>query len=220
MKLLAVETSSPIFSAAVCDGPDVKAFLQVEGQGRPSSLLTDLMEQVLGKAGLRLSDLDGFALSIGPGSFTGLRIGVMTLKTMAWALKKPVLPVSSLEVVARNADPSSRDLLVLVDARRGNVYSALFSPNGKDSLRRIHPDELLSPEEALKKIQRPVRVIGDGLKKYWKQVAELGVERAEQTAPELWVPRADTVVRIAEEAWPEGQVDDPHTLVPQYFYLP
>lgn len=210
VRLLAVETSSPVFSAAVCEGPEIIAFLQTEGQGRPSSLLTELIEQTLQKAGLKMEELDGFAISIGPGSFTGLRVGVMTVKALAWALKKPVLPVSSLEVIAHNAAAGPNDVWVLLDACKGNVYSAVFSPAG-GALRRTSPDELLSPEEALKKVKEPARVIGAGIKKY-------GAQGAEPAPPEQWIPRADVVARIAAAAWPQGRVDDAHTLVPQYLY--
>lgn len=218
VKLLAIETSSPIFSVALCDGPEVVGFLQADGQGRPSSLLTDLLAQALEKAGLRMRELDGFAVSIGPGSFTGLRTGVMTVKTIGWALKKPVLPISSLEVIARNADSSARDVLVFLDARKGNVYSALFSPEGAGSLQRAGPDELLAPAEALNRIRQPALVVGDGLKKYGDLLKALALGAAEPAAAGLWVPRADVLGRIAAARWPEGRVDDAHTLVPQYLY--
>ncbi len=218
VKLLAVETSSPIFSVAVCDGPEILTFRLVDGQGPASSMLTDLIEGGLQKAGLKMEELDGFAISIGPGSFTGLRIGVMTVKALAWALKKPVLPVSSLEVIAHNAADGSKDVWVLLDACKGNVYSAVFSPAGGGALRRTGPDELLSPDEALKKVQGPVRVIGAGIKKYGHKLAELGAGWAETVPPEQWIPRADVVARIAAAAWPQGRVDDAHTLVPQYLY--
>ena len=218
MKLLAVETSSPIFSVAVCDGSGVRAYHQVEGKGRPSALLTDLIQQGLGEARLSLKDLDGFALSVGPGSFTGLRVGVMTVKTLAWALKKPVLPVSSLEVIARNVPPEARSVCAFLDARKGNVYTACFLRNEKGLLQRAGPDELLRPEEALKKVEPSAQLIGDGLQRYAEVVASAGLGGMDQAPAPLWVPRADRLCEIAHSRWPAGIVDDPHSLVPQYLY--
>ncbi|MDO8730653.1 MAG: tRNA (adenosine(37)-N6)-threonylcarbamoyltransferase complex dimerization subunit type 1 TsaB [Candidatus Omnitrophota bacterium] len=218
MKLLAVETSSAIFSVAASDGGSILASEQMQGLGQTSLLLTDLAESVLRQAGLSLESLDGFAISIGPGSFTGLRIGVMTVKTLAWALKKPVLPVSSLEVIANNLPDSGQPVVPFLDARKGKVYMACFAPDEKGSLRRIDPDAFLKPEEVLRSFKEPAILVGDGLKRYAELVnsaAPAGVEKAE---PSLWVPRADVLCRLAARRWPEGLVDDPHRLVPQYLY--
>ena len=218
MKLLAVETSSPVFSVAASDGTSALAWEQVQGQGLPSLLLTDLIQSVLKEAGISLEALDGFAVSIGPGSFTGLRIGVMTVKTLAWALKKPVLPVSSLEVMAHNARESGQPVVPFVDARKGNVYMASFAPDGRGKLRRTAPDELLRPEEALRRFPEPALLLGDGLNRYAELVASLASAGVQRADPELWVPRADSLCEIAASRWPEALVDDPHRLVPQYLY--
>lgn len=219
MKLLGIETSSPSFSVAVSEGPKILTTLQGEGQGRPSSLLTDLIQQSLEKAGLKLPELDGFAISIGPGSFTGLRVGVMTVKTLAWALKKPVLPISSLEVLAHGAGGvnSAPNIHLFLDARKGNVYWAHFRRNGEE-LQRMSPDELLRPEEALGRIKPPVLMVGDGLRRYAEVIASSSPSGFEQSPASLWIPRADLLCRIAHSRWPAGIVDDPHPLVPQYLY--
>lgn len=217
MKWLGIETSSPTFSVAVSDGEKVRVCLQGEGQGRPSTLLTDLIEQALKQAGLALPQVEAFAVSIGPGSFTGLRVGVMTVKTLAWALAKPVQPVSSLETAAQNLAASPKDVLVWVDARKGNVYAALFSPDGKGGLLRAGEDRLLPPEEPLRRLERPAAVMGDALNRYGALLASAGAP-ADPVPADLWVPRADSLCRLAARRWPQGRVDDPHGLVPQYLY--
>lgn len=217
MKWLGIETSSLFFSVAVSDGEKALACLQKEGQGRPSTLLSDLIEEALQQTGLTLPQVDAFAVSIGPGSFTGLRVGVMTVKTMAWALRKPVQPVSSLEVMAQNLAASPKDVLVYVDARKGNVYTALFSPDGKGGLLRAGEDRVLPPDEPLRRLERPAAVLGDGISRYGALLAATGAP-ADPAPADLWVPRADSVCRLAARRWPEGRVDDPHGLVPQYLY--
>lgn len=220
MRWLGIETSGPVFSIAVSDGEKILSCLQGEGQGRPSSLLTGLIEEALRQAGMELAQLDALAVSIGPGSFTGLRVGVMTAKTLAWALRRPVQPVSSLEAIAQNLAASPRDVLVFLDARKGNVYSALFSPEGDGQLARATEDELLLPADALGRARGSAIVIGDGLKKYGALVAGTSstAARLEPAPEDLWFPRADTVCRLADCQWPQGRVDDPHRLVPKYLY--
>jgi tRNA threonylcarbamoyladenosine biosynthesis protein TsaB len=218
VKILGVETSSPFFSVAVADGSNLLSYRQMDSQGLSSLMLTDMVQAALKEAALELEGLDGFAISIGPGSFTGLRIGVMTVKTLAWALKKPVLPVSSLEVMARNARDSGQPVVPFVDARKGNVYMACFNPDGMGKLRRAAPDELLRPEEALRRFPEPALLMGDGLKRYADLVASRASAGVQPAAPELWVPRADLLCEIASARWPEALVDDPHRLVPQYLY--
>ena len=218
MKLLGVETSSPVFSVAVSDGPGRIDYWPAQEQGQPALLLADMIQAALEKAGWALEELDGFAISIGPGSFTGLRIGVMSVKTLAWSASKPVLPVSSLEVIAHNLQDSRQPVVPFVDARKGNVYMASFSPDGRGSLRRDGPDELLRPEDALRRFSEPAVLVGDGLKRYADLVASLAPAGVEQAPPQLWVPRADVLCRLADSRWPSGLVDDPHRLVPQYLY--
>lgn len=218
MRLLGLETSSPAFSVAASDGSKILAYQQVDGQGPPSLLLTDLIQAVLEKAGLTLQQLDGFAVSIGPGSFTGLRIGVITVKTLAWTLKKPVLPISSLEVIANNLEHSAQPVVPFLDARKGNIYMACFAPDKNGLLQRTDPDTLQRPEEALRHFEEPAVLVGDGLKRYAELVSSMAPAGVEQADPSLWVPRADLLCRLAARRWPAGLVDDPHRLVPQYLY--
>ena len=218
MKLLGVETSSPIFSVALCDGEQVLSCLKVGALKRPSLLLSDLVEKAALYAGVKLKDLDGFAVSIGPGSFTGLRVGVMTVKTLAWALKKPVLPVSSLEVIAQNLIPSSVPVCPFLDARKGKVYAALFSPDEAGGLRRVGPDRLLLPEDLLQKLEPRTILVGDALQRYAPLLSSLNGHRFTPAPLCSGVPSAEHLCRIAVRRWPDDLVDDPHRLVPQYLY--
>jgi tRNA threonylcarbamoyladenosine biosynthesis protein TsaB len=140
------------------------------------------------------------------------------VKTLAWVLKKPILPVSSLEVLARNLRDGSCPIVPFVDARKGKVYV------------RIQEDKLLLPGEAIQTIPTGACLIGDGVERY---KTLLGQRSDLEIAPtESWFPRADELCRIASSRWPEGRggasaspsrwpeglVDDPHRLMPQYLY--
>lgn len=218
MKLLGVETSSGTFSVAVSDDEKILAFLQAQGIGRPSTGLTPLMEQALQETGWNFPDLDGFALSIGPGSFTGLRVGVTMVKTLAWALKKPVVPVSTLEIIAENLLKTDREILLFLDARKGKVYTARFRSNGTDFVQRLSEDQLLLPEETLKTVTRPTVLLGDGTLRYEQLLTPFGPEKLTVAEPSAWIPRADVLCRLAHRDFETSRVDDPHRLVPQYLY--
>jgi tRNA threonylcarbamoyladenosine biosynthesis protein TsaB len=215
--ILGIETSSPVFSAAVSSGPELRAFLQVEGVGRPSGLLTDLITHALEKAGLTIEQINAIAVSIGPGSFTGLRVGIVTAKTLGWALKIPMIPVSSLEVAAQNLAGAKKEVHLLVDARKGNFYYARFGP-GPDGLTRLEPDQRLKPEEAVAKVGAGSFIMGDAIDKYAELIRSIGMNPCEPVPPFAWVPRADHLCRIAQRRWPEGQVTDWHRLQPNYLY--
>lgn len=163
-----------------------------------------MIEDCAKEAKLKLSELDGFAVSIGPGSFTGLRIGVTTVKTLAWALKKQVLPVSTLEVIAQGVSEGKQPIFLLMDARKGRVYTASFRPDGEGGLQRLSPDRLMTPEEALKEIPKPAVGVGDAARYHPGLLAP--------------APSARELCRMAARRWPSGVVDDPHRLVPEYLY--
>ncbi|MCM8794987.1 MAG: tRNA (adenosine(37)-N6)-threonylcarbamoyltransferase complex dimerization subunit type 1 TsaB [Candidatus Omnitrophica bacterium] len=215
MILVAVETSSPLFSVAAWkDGAVVKE-LKADGMGQPSVLLTDWIDQVLKAAGCAPEEIDGFAISVGPGSFTGLRVGIMAVKTIAWVLKKPILPVSSLEVIAWNLDPGTETGCVFVDARKKKVYTASFSSDRQGNVSRLTPDRLVSPEEALAGLPDEAVILGDGIRRYRDLFKG---NRFRIAAESAWAPAAGRLARIAAARWPQGLLDDPHRLVPQYLY--
>lgn len=218
VRLLGIETSSPLFSVALCENGRIISRLESVGQGRPSAFLSEMIREVSEEAKLPLERLDGFTLGIGPGSFTGLRVGVTTIKTLAWALKKPVLPISSLEVIARNLNESTQEILVFLDARKGKVYAGLFSPDRRQGLLRRSDDQLGVPEEFLKKLKEPTILVGDGISRHRDLITRLCDGKVE-LAPEIsWIPRAEELCQIAAKIWPEGKMDDPHRLVPKYLY--
>ena len=218
MKLLAVETSSPLFSVALCDGGRVVGSLESTEPASRSDFLTEGIQRLLRAAGLTPAALEGFIISIGPGSFTGLRVGVTAVKTLAWALKKPILPVSSLEVIAHNVAEASCPIRVFQDARKGKVYTALFAPGDQGRLKRLSPDELLPPEEALKKLAGKAILLGDGIRRYQQLLSSMNGKELILAPESEWVPRAEVLCRIAAGRWPEGTLDDPRRLVPQYLY--
>ena len=129
MNILGVDTSTKKLSVCVLKDDLILANFNSTALQRHSSMLVPVIEKVLKKSKLPLKDIDGFAISIGPGSFTGLRIGVSSIKALSMATGKPIVAVPSLDVLARNAT-STRDLICpIVDAKKSNVYACFYRPS-------------------------------------------------------------------------------------------
>ncbi|MBQ7713446.1 MAG: tRNA (adenosine(37)-N6)-threonylcarbamoyltransferase complex dimerization subunit type 1 TsaB [Oscillospiraceae bacterium] len=165
MRILALETSAKSVSCAVVeDGAVLSRSFQNTGLTHSRTLLP-MVDAMLQNAELPLESVGLCAVAAGPGSFTGLRIGVSALKGLAWTADKPCVGVSTLEAMARNLAHLDGALLVCaMDARREQVYNALFEANG-GVLKRLCPDRAISLEELAKELRSDARkkvVLGDG----------------------------------------------------------
>jgi tRNA threonylcarbamoyladenosine biosynthesis protein TsaB len=146
--LLAFDTATPYVTVALHDGEDVVAERRSEQRMKHGEQLAPLVEQVLADAGVVRQDLTALAVGIGPGPFTGLRVGLVTARTLAFVLEIPVYGVCSLDVVAveaaLGADPVGAEFAVATDARRKEVYLASYDDEG----RRLDGPEVVRPADA------------------------------------------------------------------------
>ncbi len=166
MYMLAFESSAKAASAALAkDGALVSQFFHCSGLTHSKTLLP-MAEDLLKNCGLTMKDIDVVAVSHGPGSFTGVRIGVATVKGLCWGSDKPAVGVSTLEAMAYNGLCAKEGSIICcaMDARRSQIYNALFTfENGE--LKRLCPDRaiaLAELSEELKECSRPIFVVGDG----------------------------------------------------------
>lgn len=217
MKLLGIETSTRACSVAVCEGETLLAEMTVAGKDRPSDHLMAGIEQCLAAAGVAAGDLDGIAVSAGPGSFTGIRIGVTVAKTLAYTLGKPVTTVSSLDVLAANVPAPRWPLWVFVDARKEKLYAARYEIGENKWPMRIGEEQLVTLERLLPQVIGEVMILGDGLVRYGAAIRDALGARGHSLPPALWVPRASAVCRLAS-APGTAPADDPHALVPRYLF--
>ncbi|WP_432353165.1 tRNA (adenosine(37)-N6)-threonylcarbamoyltransferase complex dimerization subunit type 1 TsaB [Sporosarcina sp. A2] len=173
------------------------------------------IEHLLKEANLRPADLEAIAVSQGPGSYTGVRIGVTLAKTLAWTLKIPLVGVSSLEVIAANAVPFEGVICPIFDARRGNVYSGLYKSKD-ERLHRIWVDRHGSLDEFLEDIaviDQPVLFIGVDVDIHKTKIsAALGEQAVFAPFPQQ-LPRASQVISLAEQRVPTVDI---HQFVPNY----
>lgn len=167
MLILTIETSTPAERvAAVRDGEVMAEFNETVGRGHTEKLL-GAVESVLARSSVGLGDLDAVAVSIGPGRFSGLRVGLATAKGLAASSDLPVVPVETLAALAESARPHEGLVCPMLDARRGEVYGALFELSA-DGRERLLPDAAAAPAAMLDSVAheakgRPVVFLGSGV---------------------------------------------------------
>lgn len=164
MLMLSFESSARAASVAVTqDGRLLAQSTQISGLTHSATLLP-MAEDMLKNLGLKMDDIDSFAVAHGPGSFTGIRIGISTVKGLGWALNKPCTGVSTLQAMAWHGVSAEGYVCPVMDARRSQVYNALFEiREGKPF--RLTPDRAISLEELaaeVKQLNAPVLLVGDG----------------------------------------------------------
>lgn len=162
MKELLVDTSNEALSIALIDDGKILADYVAKGHRNHSIALMPMLVKIMEAAQWQPEDIDQFVIAKGPGSYTGLRIGMATLKTMAYTLNKPLKVVSSLEEVAMNVPTGI--VISLFDARRNHVYAAAFD---QDKQQRLLDDQYLSIEEVIsfaQSLKQPVIFNGDAIK--------------------------------------------------------
>lgn len=220
MKILAIETSAKSVSAAVVEnGVPLASAYQNMGLTHSRTLMP-LVDGMLSAAGLRVQDMDLLAAANGPGSFTGLRIGVSALKGLAWALEKPCCGVSILAAMARNLAHMEGLIICAMDARRNQVYNALFLAHD-GVLTRQCPDRAIGLAELAEEIKNrpePKFVVGDGAGLCYNHLLEQDVP-CRMAPPQLVMQNAVGVALAAEEMAAAGQVTTARDLVPVYLRL-
>ena len=220
MKILAIETSAKSVSAAVVEnGVPLASAYQNMGLTHSRTLMP-LVDGMLSAAGLRVQDMDLLAAANGPGSFTGLRIGVSALKGLAWALEKPCCGVSTLAAMARNLAHMEGLIICAMDARRNQVYNALFLADD-GVLTRQCPDRSIGLAELAEEIKNrpePKFIVGDGAGLCYNYLLEQDVP-CRMAPPQLVMQNAVGVALAAEEMAAAGQVTTARDLVSVYLRL-
>ncbi len=237
MKILYLDTSSKYLSLAVAEDNKVLSQTHRFLDRKHSTQLVSMLDKILKKAKLSLKNIDGFCVGRGPGSFTGLRIGITTIKGLAFVLQKPVVAIPSLDILAQNACPvinrrfyngakkikvgKNKNLTLqvcpIVDAKQNKVYACLYKMrNGKIVRRSGYL--LLSFEELLKKLKGEIIFLGDAILLYREKLSRSKKIKPIFVEEKFWYPRAAEAVSLALERFREGKLDDVNRLVPLYLY--
>ncbi|MBI4609850.1 MAG: tRNA (adenosine(37)-N6)-threonylcarbamoyltransferase complex dimerization subunit type 1 TsaB [Candidatus Rokubacteria bacterium] len=215
MKILAIETSTLAGSAALLDGEQLVGEYTLNVRTTHSERLLTAVDRLLQDAGWTPATLEGLAVSIGPGSFTGLRIGVSTVKGLAFSLGIPAAAVSTLEALAWQLPFARHPVCPVLDARKGEVYAALF--RWEDAgLVRDWEDQALAPDDLCARLSGPTIFVGDGITSYGTLFGERLGARAIFAPAARRLPSAACVGQLGLARLRTGEGVDPVALAPRY----
>ena len=218
--ILGIETSVENVGVALGDHNGIRATASISSDRKHAESLTPMIQFVLQQAECSMSDISAVAVDIGPGLFTGMRVGIATAESLAWALEVPVIPVCSLDALAHNVAWSDAPIAASLDARRGEVYWALYRTRGLE-LQRIVEPTVTSPDDlAIHIADRAEEVVcvGTGFRRY-----------AETFAGNPWVrllngdsvfPTASAVVSLGAAALLNDNTVAPDKVEPLYLRAP
>ena len=215
-KILAIETSSRVGSLALAVGDELLVVQEFQRNPRHVAQLLPAIERVTGQFGWRAEDLDQVYVSAGPGSFTGLRIGITVAKTLAMACGVRLVAVASMEVIAANAPAGAINVGVVLDAKRGQVFAGRFQRQDGRLVTTLEAC-LTEPRKFVTESPKPIVLLGEGVKYHQDALKAEGVELG---AESLWWPRAQAVCKIGWAMGQKGEFADPVSLRPIYLRVP
>jgi tRNA threonylcarbamoyladenosine biosynthesis protein TsaB len=219
MNILAIDTSTSFASIAVSVDEQIVAESLLNTDRTLSARLVPEIERLVKTAGLEISDVDLFASSVGPGSFTGVRGGVATIQGLALAVGKPCAGFSSLAMLAMNFPFSNKLICPMLDARKSEVYAALYNCSSAIPTPRI-ADCVLPPATFLDQIaattDEQVIFLGDGVRRYQDLIAEQLGNQAVFATFQHHSPHAGNGILLALHAVRQGESLEPEQLLPVY----
>jgi tRNA threonylcarbamoyladenosine biosynthesis protein TsaB len=225
--ILAVETSGRMGSVAIAAGRQMLAEAAFSGLMRHSSEVFPAICGLLNRLGRKPKDIEHIYISIGPGSFTGLRIAVSIAKTMHLANAVKVVAVDTLDVIAANIDSSIKQektgverMAVILDAKRNQFYIAVYQNTSDGKWKKSFPDSLMTSSQFLEQFagkNKPVWLLGEGLVYYSDKFKAEGICFLDER---YWNPRAEKVHLLGWEMASAGQFADPLILQPKYLRRP
>ena len=228
MLILAIDTATDYLSVALLEDNRSVAQFHRSARTSHSRLLVPVVERMLRNEKLRLRDIDYFAVSVGPGSFTGLRIGITTVKALAFCTKKRIVAVPTLDAIAQNVlflIQSSRGrekakgyryVCPVLDAKKKKVYACVYKP-GANVMQRVREYALLPIGDLLKSIEGSVLFLGSGIDVYREEILREKPDAAFFTKAD-WHPRASAVGSIGFESIMKKKFVSAYDLTPLYLY--
>lgn len=218
VNILHLDTSTAVFSVALTRNETVIGEFCGDAGPAASAKIPDHIQALLQQASLTMHDLHGFSVTVGPGAFTGVRVGIALVKGMAYATDRPVVALSSLELLALNARGSAIPVCAMLDARRGEVYSAVY--RFADGMDPVQPEMAVSPAELLDGLEGEPLFIGDGALRYQDLIIERFGGNARFAEEHLHRPKASAGAAMVLTRLQAGQTVSPLDLAPCYLRLP
>ena len=222
MIILAFEGTAKAASVAVCDSDRLLGLYTIDNGLTQSELLLPMAENLLKSLNLTFRDVELYAVAVGPGSFTGVRIGVSLVKGLAFANNTPCVAVSTLEELSENITPLKGILVPCMDARRGQLYTATFKSDGCTS-ERLTPDRAIAISDLAEELRayagECIYLSGDGYETAFRELSAMGISLSK--TPELLIcENAYSVAKIALRKYNAGEYTTDDKIAPTYLRMP
>ena len=221
MITLAFDSTAKAASVAVCDGEELLALYNIDNGLTQSELLLPMAENMLKSLKLTFDDVNLLACAVGPGSFTGVRIGVALVKGIAFGKSIPCVSVSTLDELAVNLEGLDGIIVPVMDARRQQVYTATYKGEG-GSLNKLTPDRAIAISELAEELKcytEPIYLVGDGYDVAKRGLMAAGVN-VKNTPKLLITENAYSVARVAIRKYENGEATSDLEIAPTYLRMP
>jgi tRNA threonylcarbamoyladenosine biosynthesis protein TsaB len=214
MKIIALDTSGSILIGGILEDKRFIAGIQLKGI-RHSQNLVPVLQELLSRFRMDITDIDTICVGIGPGSFTGLRIGIGTVKGLVYAQNFNLIPLCSLTIIAYNALYFKGRVWVVVDAKKQSVYIRGFSSDGKGSIRPQGVVKLLKPPDVIRLIKKPDLIIGDAISVYGKVFQKKAILCNKEI---MWYPAISGLCLYSIDMLKRNKFISSDKLVPKYIF--
>ncbi len=221
MNILSLDSSSKNFSIAICDDEKVLFSKNLKIEKALAESIIPAIDSVLKNGKVSLCDVDGFSIGLGPGSFTSLRVGLATIKAFCLALKKPVVGISSLDVIAQGVKDLALDkICVLSDAKRNMVFSSIYKVKN-NCIERVSSYFLCDVKNILKRIKGECVFVGDGVKIFENEIKSCFKDKKNKILfadEEYNYAQAVNLTELSVRRFKKRKIDNSITLAPMYLY--
>lgn len=215
MKVLGIDTTTKFLCLGIYGDNKIYEYNLEVGRSL-SALLTQTIKRVLDTLGWQTSDIDYFACGLGPGSFTGTRTGLSAIKGLSWTTNKPIIGISTLDILARNVTDTDKQIIPVIDAKRNSIYCAVYK-NKNGRMNRIKSYMLLSEKEFLKYAAPNSVILGDAVSLYKDSI--LGnIRDVTILDKDYWYPKARNIIGLSLERIRDKKFDSPFDIKPIYLY--
>ena len=221
MIVLSVDSSSLVTTVALLKDEFVLGEYTLNFKREHSVILMEKIEMLLNDCQIDISEVDGFVVSKGPGSFTGLRIGMATIKGLSMGANKPYVSISSLDALANSLITFDGIICPIMDARRGQVYTGIFRFNGT-VMETIKPQCIMMIDDLiteLDKIKAPVMFLGDGIDTQKDTIEDKMITEHHYAPASMNRQKASSLAALAEIYYAEGKIETAREHKPEYLRL-
>ncbi|MBP9853750.1 MAG: tRNA (adenosine(37)-N6)-threonylcarbamoyltransferase complex dimerization subunit type 1 TsaB [Candidatus Omnitrophica bacterium] len=217
MNILAIDTSTQNLSLAIAKDEQILAYRNEDLGRKMSNAIVPRIERLLTQVKIKPAEIDGFVVGLGPGSFTSLRVGLSTIKGLAFVGNKPIVGIPSLDAVARSIKKSEHPVCVVADAKRSLVYTSCYTVSD-DKITRTSEYVLTDIVSFLDQLSTPVIFIGDAVALYEKEIKKSKKAIQMITDSKQVLPQAKYFIHEGFRRLKAGKIDSMAKIVPLYLY--